>query len=103
MNTKDISPYPEAQGKIDIYPEIDEGSTIGIRIIGDPEGLRYLARVLNHLADHDQEKDDCPAGTRAHGHLHPAEQLGTHSCDVEVCRADARGGGELPEFMRERN
>ena len=100
MNTEDISPYPEAQGILDIYPQICEGSTISIVIIGDPEGLRYLAKVLNSLADYNQENSNDPAGTREHVHLHPAEQLGTHSCELEVCRADAKGGGELPEFMR---
>ena len=96
MNTQDSPQYPKAQGKVDIYPEIHEGRTISIVIMGDPEGLTYLAKVLRCLADYNQEDSRAPAGSQEHVHLHAAGQLGNHSCEVEICRADTKGGGELP-------
>ena len=91
---------PENKGKLDIYSDIDEDNVQGITIIGDPDGLRYLSEVLQALADYDQDSDSSPKGEREHVHLHAKCQLGKHSCEVEVCRADAKGTGELPEFMR---
>lgn len=90
---------PDRQGKIDIYPECQSGRT-GVTIIGTPEGLRYLSRLLDFLADYDQDGSHAPAETREHLHLHPLLQLGKHSCEVELCRADAKGTGELPSFMQ---
>ena len=89
---------PKKQGKIDIYPEIENGR-VSVTIIGTPEGLKYLARLLDFLADFDQERSDAPDDTREHTHLHAGCQLGEHSCEVELCRADAKGTGELPSFM----
>lgn len=92
--------YPEKVGNIDIFPEIHDGRIVTISIVGDPKGLKYLAEVLNYIADFDQEENEDPEGSREHLHLHPDEQLGWHSCEVEICRADAKGIGELPKFMR---
>ena len=91
---------PDNNGKLGIYSEIDEDNVLGITIIGNPDGLRYLSEVLQALADYDQDSDNSPKGEREHVHLHRNCQLGKHSCEVEVCRADAKGTGELPEFMR---
>jgi hypothetical protein len=92
--------YPDKSGNINIYPEIVEGNIVTISIVGDPRGLQYLAELLNYLADFDLEKSPIQVGDREHIHLHAKEQLGAHSCEVEICRADAKGTGELPEFMR---
>ncbi|MHC4541833.1 MAG: Imm32 family immunity protein [Planctomycetota bacterium] len=92
--------FPENKGKLDIYPRIDEGDSLSVTIMGDPNGLRYLSEILRTLADFDQESDNSPAGEREHIHLHRQCQLGEHSCEVEICRADAKGTGELPDFMR---
>ncbi len=92
--------YPERVGKLDIFPEIHDGDLVEVTIIGDPEGLRYLAELLNNLADENQIKNDEPEGSRMHIHLHRNNHLGGHSCEVEVCRADAKGTGEWPEFMQ---
>ncbi|MHC4172631.1 MAG: Imm32 family immunity protein [Planctomycetota bacterium] len=92
--------YPDKSGNIDIYPKIEEGHFVSVTIIGDPKGLKYLAEFLNWLADRDQEENETPAGSREHIHLHANKQLGAHSCEVEICRADAKGTGRLPEFMR---
>ena len=91
---------PENKGKLDIYSDIVEDNVPIVTIIGDPDGLRYLSELLQALADYDQDSDNSPKGEREHVHLHSKCQLGKHSCEVEVCRADAKGTGELPEFMR---
>lgn len=92
---------PENRGKLEVYAESDEGwlADLGVVIIGDPDGLRYLSGVLKALADYDQDSDERPVGTREHVHLYPKCQLGRHSCEVLVSRADAKGTGELPDFM----
>jgi len=92
--------YPNKVGNIDIYPEIHQGNIVTISIVGDPIGLKYLAELLNYVADFNQEKSKEPYGSREHIHLHPNEQLGKHSCEVEICRADAKGSSELLEFMK---
>ena len=96
---KKLYNHPERSGKINIYPSIVDGRYVCVSIIGDPEGLIYLAKLFNWLADFDQNKNDNPIGTREHIHLHAKEQLGEHSCEVEICRADAKGTGEYPDFM----
>ncbi len=85
-------------GKINIYPRV-EGDRSEVVIIGDPDGLRYLARLLNTLADFDQDITDAPTGSREHTHLVPETHLGYYSTPVEICRADAKGTGALPEFF----
>lgn len=91
---------PANEGKLDIFPEIDEGCFPVITIIGDPVGLRYLSDVLKALADYDQNANNSPVGEREHVHLHRECQLGAHSCEVVLSRADAKVTGELPEFMK---
>ena len=93
--------FPENNGRLEIYPEVYEGDSLSVTIMGDPDGLRYLSDVLKILADYDQESDDSPIGTRMHVHLYRQCQLGEHSCEVEVCRADAKGTGEFPDFMKQ--
>ena len=92
---------PKAEGKLEIFPESRHGRIASITIIGDPPGLRYLARVLDYIADFDQEQRGEPSGARAHLHLHPEGQLGAHSCETEICRADASHTGGLPAFMKD--
>jgi len=44
----------------------------------------------------DQEKiEDLPVGDREYSHLRPAGLLNEHSCEVELCRADAKGVGNI--------
>ncbi len=95
-----ISNYPDKSGNIDIYIEDIEEKQQAVCIVGDPDGLRYLASLLNWLADFDQQRNNEPEGSREHIHLHANDQLGNHSCEVEICRADAKGTGELAEFMK---
>ena len=91
---------PQNKGKLDIYQETDEDGSSSVVIMGDPDGLRYLSETLKALADHDQENDGSPKGEREHVHLHRKCQLGNNSCEVMISRADAKGTGELPDFMK---
>ncbi len=91
---------PESKGKLDIYQEVDRDGSPSVVIMGDPDGLRYLSETLKALADYDQNSDSSPIGEREHIHLHRQCQLGRNSCEVEICRADAKGTGDLPDFMK---
>jgi len=85
---------------LEIYPEILYGNKIKINIVGNPKGLLYLAGLLTELANVDQEKvEDLPVGDREHTHLYSLNDLNEHSCEVEICRADAKGTGEYPEYL----
>ncbi len=90
---------PKPKGKLDVFPQIHHGRFATVTIIGDPKGLRHLAALISKVADEDQSKESGPEGSRVHIHIHPEQHLGTNSCEVEICRADARGTGELPAFM----
>jgi len=92
---------PESRGRLEIYPEVYDGESLSVTIMGDPDGLRYLSDILKLLADYDQDSDTSPEGARVHVHLRRQCQLGEHSCEVEVCRADAKGTGALPDFMKQ--
>jgi hypothetical protein len=87
------------KGCLAIYPEILNGRSIRVVILGDPEGLLYLAEVLRQLATADQKTLSIPDGARFHLHLHPEGQMVEHSVEVELCRADAKGTGEVPSFF----
>jgi hypothetical protein len=94
-----INELPEKSGRICINTRSDD-KPVEVVICGDPAGLRYFAGVLNWLADFDQTRNSDPVGTREHLHLMPGEQVDAQSCYVEICRADAKGTGELPDFMK---
>jgi len=94
------SDLPKKMGNICIHVKPEEEPVL---ICGDPEGLRYLAAVLTWLADFDQARSHDPIGSREHLHFRPGAHLDVQSCCVEICRADAKGTGELPMFMREEN
>ena len=85
---------------LDIYPEVIDGNQLTVSIVGDPAGLRRLAKLLVALANTDQNSNNDSVGERAHLHLHRGESLGDHSCEVELCRADAKGTGELPDYRQ---
>lgn len=75
----------------------------GVFIGGDPEGLRSLAKLLNWLADIDQECDDgIPVGERRHVHLHACDAVDSFnsltptSVETEIGRLDAKGTGSFP-------
>jgi hypothetical protein len=91
---------PEKKGLLAITAQIHFGREISVAIAGDRDGLRYLAGLLLYFADLDVEQKNLPEGERAHIHLHPGYQLIEKSCDVEVCRAEAKGTGELPTYFK---
>jgi hypothetical protein len=92
---------PEPRGRLWVIPQLLEGFQVGVEIVGDPEGLQYLADSLAYLARFDQEALGQPPGTHAHLHFFPRRphsdwgELGTHSCPVTVCRADASVTGQI--------
>jgi hypothetical protein len=102
MNEDDDLPcQPGISGRIWVMPEIREGRELAVRIVGDPEGLRSFGELLISLANADPETSRVPVGERDHTNLHPKADfgysgaLGAGSCEVEVCRADAAGTGEI--------
>ena len=71
---------------------LDSGGVIH----GDPEGLRSFAKLLNDIADLNQEEvddNDLPIGAREHFHLRPKFELANSSDTVIVGRLDAKGTG----------
>lgn len=102
MTFDDTYPYgPGITGRLWIHTHIEDRSRIGVDIVGDPEGLRSLGEMLIFLAEVDQRTRRVPVGERDHLHLVPRRELGlmgelgAGSCNVELCRADACGTGEI--------
>ena len=95
--------HPRIEGNLEISSHHQ-----GIFIGGDPKGLRSLARLLAWLADTDQESlSTQPEGERCHVHLHANDVRGFNSLtrfsnETEICRLDAKGTGEFPEYYRKR-
>jgi hypothetical protein len=93
----------EINGHLDIFVAYDDEivggktkTTKEILIHGDPEGLRSFAKLLNDLADLNQEEVDqkyLPAGAREHYLLRPDLELAKSSDQVVVGRLDAKGTG----------
>jgi len=96
MNKKN-KPSPSIEGEL----EISHGEN-GIFIGGTPKGLKSLAKVLNWIAEFDQEIVNMPDGERTHIHLHVKNDdygsLSEFSEETEVCRLDAKGTEELPSY-----
>jgi hypothetical protein len=96
---------PAVKGRLWVIPSIELGHEARVWVGGDPEGLRSLAANLAYLAGVDQEAVGVPRGERDHIHLSPKRrfsdfgELGTFSCEVELCRADASGTGEIPHEL----
>ena len=90
---------PAIQGKLEIYHYLINENQEKIAVIGDPEGLRSLSEMIRFLADWDQDLSGIPIGEREHIHIRPGTELGKRSCEVEICRADAKGTGKYPAFM----
>ena len=98
----DQTAAPKLKGNLEISKSHD-----GIFIGGDPAGLRSLAKLLNWLADVDQESVSAmPDGERCHVHLHARDpmpsfiSLTPFSEETEVCRLDAKGTADLPQKYR---
>ena len=91
---------PPVEGHVEVTKNQD-----GVVIAGDPEGLRSLARLLEWIANVDQESiASQPDGERYHIHLHPSRKgygsLTASSLETELCRLDAKGTGELRKARR---
>ena len=88
------APLPD--GLVAITVDGEAGKRGQVSITGDRKGLAYLAKLLKYMAKTDVEQRQMPDGARAHIPLRPGVQLIASSCDVEICRAEAKGTGELP-------
>ena len=97
----DYTGSPKIEGNLEISRSDD-----GIFIGGDLAALRSLARLLNWIANIDQESlVTQPDGERFHVHLHTRDAEGFSSLtrfseETELCRLDAKGTGDLPEKYR---
>jgi len=91
----------EIKGHLDIVihdckddDEISKWQEVSIH--GDPEGLRSFAKLLNKIADLNQEnQEDLPVGAREHYHLRPNLELSKSSVEAIVGRIDAKGTGRF--------
>jgi hypothetical protein len=102
MKTKKIRGF-EIEGHLDIFVIHNENVLEGeisnweeILIHGDPEGLKSFAKLLNDIANLNQEEIDdieLPIGAREHFHLRPRLELSNSSDEVIVGRLDAKGTG----------
>jgi hypothetical protein len=83
-------------GKLYIH-SFREGRDKTVGIYGDPKGLRYLAKLLNDVADVDQSKVldmNCPPEVGVHYHLYNRSGfIHPKSDSVILGRADAKIGG----------
>ena len=90
---------PEPRGRIWVAPRVVNNREITVGILGDGEGLQYLAGVCRYLSSLDQPAAGIPPGSREHVHLELAGALGSPSSYVELSRADASGTGEIPGWL----
>ncbi len=93
---------PEPAGRLAVFPTVYEGHQVLVSVVGDAEGLRYLSKLLAYMADLEIAKQQMPPGERAHVPLFPGRQLIAHSCNVEICRAEAKDTGAVPPYFEER-
>ena len=102
---------PRIKGNLDIFvinhEEEFEGKTDKwneVLIHGDPEGLKSLAKLLNELAEMDQNQiENLPIGAREHIHLIPNYELSSSSDPVIIGRLDAKGTQEFYERFSPKN
>ena len=84
------------RGKLWVF-SYREGRKKTVGIYGDPKGLRYLARLLNDVADVDQTKVpdmNCPPSEGVHYHLYNHSGfIEPKSDSIVFGRADAKRGG----------
>jgi hypothetical protein len=101
----------EITGHLDIYISDYEDENEGeiqkwreVQIHGDPEGLRSFARLINKIANLDQETwETFPIGAREHYHLRPNLELSKSSVGVIVGRIDAKGTGRFYDSFVAKN
>lgn len=94
--TDSYSDVPAHYGTLSIAPTLLNGQVVKVTIMGDSDGMDYLSDLLKYMAELDVELRNMPDGARAHFPLRPGLQLHELSCEVEICRAEAKGSGELP-------
>ena len=90
---------PKSRGRIWVTPGIQYLREVRVEILGDPEGLEYLAEVMKYVSEIDQRTACVPRGERYRLRLDPGVELEEYSCYVDIIRADATGTGEYPEGL----
>ena len=73
-----------------------------VSVYGDPAGLRWLAKVLQAIADLDQRRipdENLPPHEGFHTHLRPESECRAMSQEVIVGRLDAKADGSFAWFL----
>ena len=79
-----------------VYPMVkDSGQRLEIMIIGTPAGLKYLATELRVIA---QTCIDNKSG-KLQKYYYPDEELGNHSCILEITKIDKRIVDDLADSI----
>ena len=93
------SGYPKIVGNLEISSDRN-----GVFIGGDPSGLLSLAKLLEWIANTNQDRlENIPIGAHFHIHLYHDKtieafnSLNEFSKETQICRLDAKGTGEFPE------
>lgn len=103
IQTEDGYQFAPNHGTLCVF-SFREGRKKQIGIYGDPRGLRYLARLLNDVADINQTKVpdiNCPPDDSVHFHLDDHSGRGRihpKSENIILGRADKKTGG-LREWL----
>ncbi len=101
----------EITGTLNIFVSENENEFEGeitkwneILIHGDSVGLKSLAKLLNRIADLNQnEITELPIGAREHIHLSPNVELSNSSVEVIIGRLDAKRTSEFYNRYVEKN
>ena len=97
----------EIEGDLDIFIyQNDDENESKIMIHGNPEGLRFFAKLLLDIADLNQEEvpeEYLPIGAREHYHLRPKIELSKGSSEVIVGRLDAKESGDYYDRFESKN
>lgn len=73
-----------------------------VTLYGDPEGLRYFARLLTWIADMDQRSlsdGELPKTEGFHTHLSPGHDCHPISVEIVIGRIDAKADGSTEWFF----
>ncbi len=96
--------FPSPQGNVVFGSgEIVRDETVeNVSIYGDPEGLRWLAKVLLAIADIDQRQipdDNLPLHEGFHTHLCPGTDCHPESKEMIIGRLDAKSDSSTSWFF----
>jgi hypothetical protein len=90
---------PKRGGLLAIKVYVDDQMEEQVSLIGDRAGLLYFATLVRYMAEIDVQSMELPDGERVHIPLFPGRELLSSSVVAEICRAEAKGDGALPEYF----